>query len=152
MSKIFQQLCAVTVEPDGLIFDADSVRVTEIREGQVYPGRRVKLVGQLGTARTPVQIDVGFGDAVTPEAIEIDYPTLLDLPAPRLRAYPPETVVAEKLEAMVTLGMQNSRLRDFYDLWLIARQFSFEGPTLVAAVVATLSAEGRTFRTRCPPG
>lgn len=137
VSKIFQQLCAVTVEPDGLIFDADSVRVTEIREGQVYPGRRVKLVGQLGTARIPVQIDVGFGDAVTPEAMEIDYPTLLDLPAPRLRAYPPETVVAEKLEAMVTLGMQNSRLRDFYDLWLIARQFSFEGATLVAAVAAT---------------
>ncbi len=83
--------------------------------------------------------DVDFGDVVTPEAQEIDYPTLLDLPAPRIRAYPPETVVAEKLQAMVALGMQNSRMRDFYDLRIVARQFSFEGATLVAAVTATFN-------------
>jgi len=82
---------------------------------------------------------VGFGDAVTPQAIEIDFPTLLDLPAPHIRAYPPETVVAEKLQAMVALGMQNSRMRDFYDLWIIARQFSFDGAALAAAIQATFN-------------
>lgn len=100
-------------------------------------GQRVKLVALLGTARIPVQIDVGFGDVVTPDAEEIEYPTLLDLPAPRIRAYPPETVIAEKLQAMVALGMQNSRMRDYYDLWIIARHFSFEGAALLAAVRAT---------------
>ncbi|MHB8623506.1 MAG: nucleotidyl transferase AbiEii/AbiGii toxin family protein [Sulfuricaulis sp.] len=95
LTKVFQRLCDVKVEPDGLIFDAPSIRVTDIRECQEYPGRRVKLVGLLGVARIPVQIDVGFGDVVTPKAMEIDYPTLLDLPAPRIQAYPPETVVAE---------------------------------------------------------
>ena len=139
LTEIFGELCDVTVEPDGLKFDAGSVRVAEIREGQAYQGQRVKLIGLLGTARIPVQIDVGFGDVVTPETQEIDYPTLLDLPAPRIRAYPPETVVAEKLQAMVALGMQNSRMRDFYDLRIIARQFAFEGATLVAAVTATFN-------------
>lgn len=139
LTEIFQRLCHMEVEPDGLTFDARSVRVAEIREGQAYQGQRVKLIGLLGTARIPVQIDVGFGDVVTPEAKEIEYPTLLDLPAPRIRAYPPETVVAEKLQAMVALGMQNSRMRDFYDLRIIARQFSFEGTTLVTAVGATFN-------------
>lgn len=143
---IFQQLCDVKVEPDGMMFDPHSVQVSEIREGQEYPGRRIKLIGLLGTARIPVQIDVGFGDVVTPRPTEIDYPTLLDLPAPRVRAYPPETVVAEKLQAMVVLGMQNSRMRDFYDLWVIARQFSFQGPTLIEAVRATF----RRRRTEVP--
>lgn len=137
MAEIFQQLCKLAVEPDGLDFDAESVRVSEIREGQSYPGLRVKLIALLGTAKIPVQVDIGFGDAITPEATEIDYPTLLDLPAPRIRAYPPETIVAEKLQAIVTLGMQNSRMKDFYDLWVITRQFSFDGATLVRAVGAT---------------
>ena len=137
LAATFQHLCNLTVEPDGLTFDSDSVRVSEIREGQTYMGLRVKLIARLGTARIPVQVDIGFGDTVIPEATEIDYPTLLELPAPRIRAYPPETVVAEKLQAMVALGMQNSRMRDFYDLWTIARNFSFEGATLVTAVRAT---------------
>ena len=116
LAAIFQNLCSLTVEPDGLTFDSDNVHVSEIREGQTYLGLRVKLVARLGTARIPVQVDIGFVDTVIPEATEIDYPTLLELPAPRIRAYPPETVVAEKLQAMVALGMQNSRMRDFYDL------------------------------------
>jgi predicted nucleotidyltransferase component of viral defense system len=152
LTEIFQRLCDVDVEPDGLTFDARSVRVAEIREGQAYPGRRVKLVGLLGAARIPAQIDVGFGDVVTPKSMEIDYPTLLDLPAPRIRAYPPETVVAEKLQAMVTLGMQNSRMRDFYDLWIIARRFSFEGATLVAAVGATFKCRRTDVPNAVPTG
>jgi len=152
LTEIFQRLCDVEVEPDGLMFDARSVRVAEIREGQAYQGQRVKLVGLLGTARIPLQIDVGFGDAVTPEAKEIDYPTLLDLPAPRIRAYPPETVVAEKLQAMVALGMQNSRMKDLYDLWIIARQFSFEGKTLVMAIGATFNRRHTELPLTMPTG
>ena len=106
----------------------------------------------MGSARIPVQVDVGFGDVVTPKATEIDYPTLLDLPAPRIRAYPPETVVAEKLQAMVALGMQNSRMRDFYDLWVIARQFSFEGSTLVEAVRATFKRRRTDIPNTVPTG
>ncbi len=151
LTGIFHELCDVDVEPDGLTFDAGSVRVAEIREGQAYQGQRVKLIGLLGTARVPVQIDVGFGDVVTPTAKEIDYPTLLDLPAPRIRAYPPETVVAEKLQAMVALGVQNSRMRDFYDLRIIARQFSFEGATLVAAVTATFYRRLTDIPQQCQP-
>ncbi len=137
LAATFQHLCNLAVEPDGLTFDSDSVHVSEIREGQTYLGLRVKLVVRLCTARIPVQVDIGFSDTVIPKATEIDHPTLLKLPAPRIRAYPPETVVAEKLQAMVALGMQKRRMRDFYDLWTIARNFSFEGATLVTAVRAT---------------
>lgn len=91
----------------------------------------------LGKARIPLQIDIGFGDTITPDAIEIDYPTLLELPSPRIRAYPPETVVAEKFQAMVVLGMANSRMKDFYDIWTISKQFAFEGSTLLSAIRAT---------------
>ncbi len=152
LTEVFQRLCDVEVEPDGLTFDAGSVRVAEIREGQAYQGQRIKMIGLLGTARIPVQIDVGFGDVVTPEAKEIDYPTLLDLPAPRIRAYPPETVIAEKLQAIVALGMQNSRMRDFYDLWIIASRFSFKGVTLVAAVGATFNCRRTDIPKAVPTG
>ena len=152
LRDVFEKLCDARVESDGLVFEASSIRVAEIREGREYQGRRVKLVTLLGAARIPVQVDVGFGDIVTPEAREIDYPTLLDLPAPRIRAYPPETVVAEKLEALVSLGMQNSRMKDFYDLWIIGRQFSFEAPTLVRAVRATFERRGTNLPRNAPIG
>lgn len=112
----------------------------------------MKLNARLGNANIPVQVDIGFGDVVTPAAQAIDYPTLLDLPAPRIRAYPPETVVAEKLQALVDLGMQNSRMKDFYDLWIIARQFSFEGQTLAAAVRATFERRATTLPKTVPTG
>ncbi|MCJ7521492.1 MAG: nucleotidyl transferase AbiEii/AbiGii toxin family protein [Dehalococcoidia bacterium] len=133
----FQQICQAEVEPDGLEFDAKSIRVTEIREDQDYDSRRMQLVAKLEKAQIHLQIDIGFGDAVTPEAEEIDYPTLLDFPAPRIWAYPRETVVAEKLQAMIALGMPNTRMKDFYDVWMIARHFSFDGTTLVRAITAT---------------
>ena len=152
LTVVFQELCRVDVQPDGLEFDPDSIRVAEIREGQSYQGQRVKLNARLGNANIPIQVDIGFGDVVTPAAQVIDYPTLLDLPAPRIRAYPPETVVAEKLQALVDLGMQNSRMKDFYDLWSIARQFSFEGPTMVAAVRATFERRATTLPKTVPTG
>ena len=89
-----------------------------------------------------MQVDVGFGDAVTPAALEVDYPSLLDMPMPRLRAYPPETIVAEKLQAMVALGMLNSRMKDFFDLWAISQTFPFDGPVLGDALRATFTRRG----------
>lgn len=118
-------------------FDAESVQVAVIREDQEYEGHQVKLMAYLGNARIRVQIDIGFGDVVTPETEQMVYPTLLDFPAPRIRVYPRETVVAEKLQAMVALGMPNSRMKDFYDLWMIARHFTFEGSILIEAIKAT---------------
>jgi len=150
LNEVFRQVCLSAVEPDGLSFEPNSIRISEIREGQTYAGQRVKLVAMMGLSRIPLQVDVGFGDEVTPEATQIEFPTLLDLPAPRIRAYPPETVVAEKLEAMVVLGMQNSRMKDYYDLWIIARQFSFYGKTLVAAVQATFERRGTNVPSTVP--
>ena len=116
LTDLFREICQTEAVADGLEFDPASLEATEIREGQEYGGRRVRLLALLGNARVPVQVDVGFGDSITPGPCEIDYPTLLsDLPAPKLRAYPRETVVAEKLEAMVALGWANSRMKDFYD-------------------------------------
>lgn len=152
LTEVFQGLCGMDVVPDGLEFDPRSIRVAEIREGQSYQGQRVKLNARLGTANIPVQVDIGFGDVVTPEAQEIAYPTLLDLPAPTIRAYPPESVVAEKLQALVDLGMQNSRMKDFYDLWIIAGQFSFDGPTLVAAIRATFERRATMLPKTVPTG
>jgi len=135
--KAFQQIAQAKVEPDGVEFDSESIKIGEIREGQDYPGRRVKLSANLGNTQTNLQIDIGFGDVVTPEVKEIDYPTLLDFPAPHIKAYPCETVVAEKLQAMVAFDMTISRMKDFYDLWIISRQFSFDGTILAEAIKAT---------------
>lgn len=113
----------MAVPDDGVVFDIDGLEAATIREGAEYGGVRVRTTATIAGARLPIQIDVGFGDAVTPQPVEIEYPTLLDAPAPRLRAYPVETVVAEKFETLVSLGVANSRLKDFYDLWLIAQTF-----------------------------
>lgn len=133
----FRNICSIDVEPDGLIFDSESIRVEEIREREEYDGRRVKFIVYLEEARIPLQVDIGFGDVVTPEASEIDYPTLLEFPAPRIKAYPMQSVVSEKLQAMVAFGMVNSRMKDFYDIWMISRQFDFDGKILVGAIKAT---------------
>ena len=108
-----------------------------------YDGVRIRTTATIAGARISIQVDIGFGNAISPAAIEIDYPTLLDAPAPHLRAYPVETVVAEKFEALVTLGVANSRLKDFYDLWVISRTFELRRAALVEAVQRTF--EGWKF-------
>jgi len=128
---------ATHVADDGLVFDSDSVTAREIRQEQEYGGIRVKLVAMLGNARVPMQIDVGFGDAITPEAVMRPYPTLLETDAPELRMYPPETVVAEKLDAAVALGMTNSRMKDYYDLLVIFRTHELADDSLARAIAAT---------------
>jgi hypothetical protein len=139
LQDIFRELCSIPVEDDGLSLMADSVQVEVIRDEAEYGGIRVRLFGDLAGARVPIQADIGFGDAVTPEAKEVEYPTLLGNPAPHLRAYPRETVVAEKYQALVNLGMANSRMKDFYDLWVIARKFDFDGATLSESIRNTFS-------------
>lgn len=137
LAAIFREICSTPVEPDGLEFLGDSVKASPIREEAIYGGIRVNTEARLGNVRVHVQTDVGFGDAVTPEPLEIEFPGLLDFPTPRLRSYPIYTVVAEKLEAMVLLGAANSRMKDFYDLWFLSRNFEFDGETLVSAIRAT---------------
>ncbi len=125
---------------DGIVFDADSVKADTIREDNTYGGTRITLVARIGSARCARQIDVGFGDAVTPAPQKVAYPTLLgDFPAPTLRVYPVYTVIAEKYQAMVMLGQANSRMKDFFDLAVIARRTELDGATLAAAIAATFA-------------
>ena len=137
LEQIIRELCGIDVEPDGLEYSPSSVRVAPIREEDAYGGMRVTLSAQLGNALLRVQVDVGIGDSVHPEPEWLDYPGLLDLPKPRLRAYRPETVVAEKLHAMVVLGQANSRMRDFFDIDALAERMPFEADPLVRALRAT---------------
>jgi predicted nucleotidyltransferase component of viral defense system len=139
LAGVFRDLCTTSIVEDGVTYDPESVRVEPIRDDTEYGGMRITLVGALAGARIPIQADIGFGDAVTPGAIETNYPVVLDHPAPRLRAYPRETVVAEKYQAIVALGMTNSRMKDFYDLWVIARGFEFDGEVLTQALKNTFN-------------
>lgn len=136
---VFRDICLTRVEEDGVTFLPDSVSGIEIREDQEYDGVRITLEARLGKALVPVQADIGFGDAITPAADYAEYPTTLNFPAPYLRIYPRETVVAEKFQAMVYLGMANSRMKDFYDLRIMGKVFSFEGEILAKAIEATFT-------------
>ncbi len=135
--RVLAEVLVLATDDDGVTFDAKSLTVGAIREDQEYGGIRAVLVARVGATRVRLQIDVGFGDTVTPAPTVIEFPALLDFPPPRLRAYPRETVVAEKLEAMVQLGMANSRMKDFYDLVVLSRLFEFDGALLVRAIRAT---------------
>lgn len=137
LAEGFSAVCGVKAETDGLVFAPDTLKVAPIREDQEYQGQRITLSAFLGKARIPIQVDVAFGDVVTPKAEKITYPTLLDFPAPLIRACPRETVVAEKLQAMVMMGIANSRMKDFYDIYVLARDFAFYGSTLTRAIKAT---------------
>jgi predicted nucleotidyltransferase component of viral defense system len=135
--EIFTDLLSLEVADDGVRFDLGSLTVGLIREDQEYGGVRAEFIARVTNAQVRLQVDVGFGDAITPEATVVEFPVLLDFPAPRLRAYPKETVVAEKLDAMVQLGLANSRMKDFYDVAVLARDFDFDGDLLVRAIKAT---------------
>ena len=139
LKAIFTELCGLETEPDGLLFLPESVAATAIREEAAYPGTRITLEAWLENARIPVQVDIGFGDIVTPAPEDVTFPTLLDFPAPHLRAYPIYTVVAEKLEATVRLGEANTRMKDFFDLWFVSERFPFDGGLLKDAVTRTFA-------------
>lgn len=135
--EVIQGICQQEVVEDGMRFEANSVKGETIREQAEYQGVRVKFLGWLENARVNMQIDMGFADVVTPKPKLVTYPTLLDLPSPRLRGYPPETVIAEKLQAMIFLGMSNSRMKDFYDLWILAQSQASSKTTLAEAIRKT---------------
>jgi len=147
---VFKDLCRLTVEPDGVEFDAASVRAELIREDRRYMGTRVRLEARVAGAVIGLQVDVGYGDAVVPPAATLDYPSLLDFAAPHVSAYSRYTVVAEKLQATVELGVTNSRLKDFFDLLTLASRFDFEGPQLVEAITATFTRRGATIPVELP--
>ncbi|MDP9350494.1 MAG: nucleotidyl transferase AbiEii/AbiGii toxin family protein, partial [Chloroflexota bacterium] len=137
VERAFRELCLLPVEPDGLVFPSESLGARRIHEGQEHEGVRVTLTARLGQARIPLQVDVGFGSAVVPSPVEEVYPTLLPFPAPRLLAYPREVSVSEKFHAMVVLGMASSRLKDYYDVWVMASRFAFDGSVLRRSLGAT---------------
>lgn len=145
---IFREVCDVAVEADAATFDAGSVRVAPIREGDAYGGRRITVRGRIGTARVSVQVDIGVGDAVTPAPKWLEYPSLLGFPSPRLRAYPRETVLAEKLHAMALLGTRNSRLKDYFDVHALLREGELDEGLLARAIAATFERR----RTALPEG
>lgn len=137
MLAVFRSILATPVDDDGIAFDIAGLRVEQIREELAYGGLRLRTTATLAGARINVVIDIGFGDAVEPGLEEIDLPVLLDLPAPHLRAYPRETVIAEKFQAMVLLGRANSRMKDFYDIWLLSKSYEFDDDRLPRAIAAT---------------
>lgn len=145
-----RDVLAVEVDPDGLVFDRDSVRTERIAEDAVYQGIRARFLATLDSARISMQIDIGFGDVVYPEPEEADLPVLLDFPVPRLRCYSRESAIAEKFEAMVKLGELNSRMKDFYDLWLLSRQFDFDGSRLAEAIKLTFNHRGTPISEMVP--
>jgi predicted nucleotidyltransferase component of viral defense system len=142
LKRVFVALCAVESPDDGLTFLPESVQVKAIREDQEYGGMRIKLKAMLGNVRILLQVDVGAGDAVVPPPEVLEYPGLLDLPRARLRAYRPETSIAEKTEAMVRLALANSRMKDFFDIHRLAETRTFDGETLRLAVAATFTRRG----------
>lgn len=145
---IFREVCDVAVEPDAATFDAESVKVASIRDGDAYGGRRMTVRGRIGTAKVSVQVDIGIGDAVTPAPEWLEYPSLLGFPPARLRAYPRETVIAEKLHAIVLLGMRNSRMKDYFDLHAILLEDAQDETLLSRAIAATFDRR----RTALPMG
>jgi len=147
---VFAEVLSLDVPDDGVRFDLDSLAVSLIREDQTYGGVRVALIARVTEAQIRLQVDVGFGDVITPEASVVEFPPLLDFPAPRLHAYPRETVVAEKLEAMVQLGMANSRMKDFFDVAVLARIFDFDGELLTRAIRATFERRKTPLPTMTP--
>lgn len=131
-----RDICNAEVDADGLEFDANSVVVTRIAEEAEYDGVRATFSGRMGNARLAMQIDIGFGDRVTPEPVEIEYPSVLGTPRAKLMGYTPETTIAEKLHIMLQRGTLNSRMKDFFDIWALSRLRAFKGTTLLRAVRA----------------
>lgn len=152
LETAFREICAVPVE-DGIEFDATTVKATEIRKDDHYGGVRITFMGTVAGARCPIQVDIGFGDAVTPAPEDVQYPVLLDdFPAPSLRAYPRYTAIAEKFEAIASLGMANSRMKDFFDLWVLTRQSTLDRDILKRALTATFERRGTDLHATAPIG
>lgn len=149
MLTIFREILVQDAN-DGMEFDADALRVERIREELEYGGLRLRTTASISGARINLTIDIGFGDALEPGAELINYPSMLDLPTPRLRAYARETVIAEKFQAMVALGRVNTRMKDFYDIWILSRSFTFDDARLPRAIAATFARRGTAVPENLP--
>jgi predicted nucleotidyltransferase component of viral defense system len=149
--KIFREICAVKAD-DAVVFDVDGLVVDRVRDESGYGGLRLKTYATVDGARVRVVIDIGYGDATEPGLNDIELPVLLDQPAPNLRAYPYETVIAEKFQAMVALGLANSRLKDFYDIWILAQTCDFKDGRLAQAIAATFARRKTEIPTERPDG
>ena len=137
VKSMIADLAVMNVEPDGVSFDASQLRVEEMHAQDEYKGVRLSFLARIGNVRIPMKVDVGFGDVITPAPVDLDYPGMLDLPVANVRAYPVETVIAEKFQAMVELGIRNSRMKDFFDLWAIALTMEVDGSNLAEAIKST---------------
>ncbi len=151
-AELFRAVCRLEVEEDGIRLDEQSLEVRQMREDEDYRGVRVQLVARLGAARIPLIVDFGFGDIVTPPPADVEFPALLGFPKPRVLAYHRETVIAEKFWIMVHLEKANTRLKDYFDLWTLARHFSFEGETLCQAIRATFARRNTAIPSEIPVG
>jgi len=151
LKSVFRKLLALDVE-DGLVFDVDGLTAETIKEEQEYGGIRLKTIAYLGTTRIPITVDIGFGDAVTDRDYTIVYPSLLDMPTAAVRAYPPATVIAEKFHAIVTLGLANSRMKDYYDLWAMHNTRLIDTKDLAVAIRATFEHRGTGIPGQVPAG
>ena len=150
VEEVFRELSTVEVAPDGIVFQLESVKGERIKDEEEYEGVRIHMTAMLEKTRITLQIDVAFGDRIVPGPEEIEFPTLLDFPAPHLKSYTRESMVAEKFEAMVKLGMLNTRMKDFFDVWSASRQFEFDGSTLSEAISATFENRGTEVPNETP--
>jgi hypothetical protein len=141
----------VSCPEDGVALDISTLKVATIRDGQRYGGQRATLIALLGTAKCNIQVDFGFGDVVIPGPEEAQLPTMIDsVPAPFLRTYPQVSSIAEKFESMVQLGIGNSRMKDFYDVWALSETFAFNGPELQEAVARCFDRRGTRWSAEMP--
>jgi len=152
LNGIFREVCAMHVTDDGIALLEKTVTVDPIRDDNEYGGMRVNLTAKLDQARIPVQIDIGFADAITPGPVEREFPVLLEFAAPRIGMYPPETTIAEKFHTIAVRGMLNSRMKDYYDIWALCRDFEFDGEILSEAVAATFRRRKSDLPTSVPNG
>jgi predicted nucleotidyltransferase component of viral defense system len=152
LKQVFEDLCTMNVDADGMTYLRDSIQIVPIREDNVYGGRRIFIRARLGNAQLRVQVDVGIGDAVTPEPVWVELPQMLDLPTARLRAYRPETSIAEKLETIVTLGLLNSRMKDYFDIYTLLEHKAFESSVLFQAVRDTFGRRRTPIPAELPQG
>ena len=149
--SIFKEMLS-TEYPDGVHFNADQTRLELIREHNEYGGLRIRTEAVISGARVPIKIDVGYGDSTEPGVEPLDYPVILDMPVPHLRGYAPETVVAEKFHAIVEHGSANTRLKDYFDLWMLSKHFDFKPPRLAKAISATFARRGTPVPEDMPEG
>lgn len=142
LQKIINDICAIEVIPDGLVFASNTLKLTEAQLEAEYHGISAAFSAQLFTAKLPMRIDFGFSDTTLPHPAKVKYPTLLDLPAPELKGYTPQTSIAEKFESIIRLGFANTRMKDFYDIWLLIQQFDFDRNELKGIIQQVLKKRG----------